>query len=109
MRHYNFAITCFTCPEQYDVYDGDKLIAYVRYRYGHLTVNPYFKELKRHFDLYSAETIYRKEIDFDTDIYSENIGDSWGGSFDDDKREEILDKLDNIIYNYFNNEKETSI
>lgn len=32
-----FVQTCFACPEQYDVYDGDRQVGYVRLRHGYLT------------------------------------------------------------------------
>ena len=31
-----FLCTCGACPEQYDVYKGDKLVGYVRLRWGFL-------------------------------------------------------------------------
>ena len=33
-----FKLTCWACPEQYDVYREDGQVAYVRLRYGRLTV-----------------------------------------------------------------------
>lgn len=30
--------TCDACPEQYDVFDGDKMVGYLRLRHGHFTV-----------------------------------------------------------------------
>lgn len=33
-----FKQTCFMCPEQYDVYRGEEQVAYVRLRWGYLTV-----------------------------------------------------------------------
>lgn len=32
-----FKLTCFACPEQYDVYLDNKQIGYVRLRWGHIT------------------------------------------------------------------------
>ena len=37
---YQFQLTCPACPEQYDVKDGNHVVADVRYRGGCLTVNP---------------------------------------------------------------------
>jgi predicted protein tyrosine phosphatase len=34
---FDFMLTCWACPEQYDVYWGDVQVAYVRLRYGRLT------------------------------------------------------------------------
>jgi hypothetical protein len=33
---YRFQLTCFACPEQYDVYKGDEQVAYIRLRWGAL-------------------------------------------------------------------------
>ncbi len=30
--------TCFACPEQYDAYDGDQQVGYLRLRHGTFTV-----------------------------------------------------------------------
>jgi len=30
--------TCYACPEQYDAYDGDKQVGYLRLRHGCFTV-----------------------------------------------------------------------
>lgn len=29
--------TCFACPEQYDVFDGERQVGYLRLRHGHFT------------------------------------------------------------------------
>jgi hypothetical protein len=31
--------TCNACPEQYDVFDGTKLVGYLRLRHGHFCAN----------------------------------------------------------------------
>lgn len=33
-----FEKTCDSCPEQYDVFEGDKRVGYVRLRFSNLTV-----------------------------------------------------------------------
>ncbi len=33
-----FVMTCIGCPEQYDVFDGDRQVGYVRLRHGFLEV-----------------------------------------------------------------------
>ena len=38
---YRWDCTCGACPEQYDIYLGDKLIAYFRLRWGGFYVAPY--------------------------------------------------------------------
>lgn len=36
-----FQMTCFACPEQYDVLDeNDNIVGYIRLRHGHLTMQP---------------------------------------------------------------------
>lgn len=34
-----FVLTCVACPEQYDVYDGEEQVGYVRLRSGKLRVD----------------------------------------------------------------------
>lgn len=61
--------TCLACPEQYDVYLNEgPAVAYVRLRYGYLSVNP----------------CVNGQIDWDTEIYSHQFEDEWSGCFDDD-------------------------
>lgn len=36
MHDFRFVQTCAACPEQYDVYEGDDLVGYVRLRHGYL-------------------------------------------------------------------------
>lgn len=53
-----FKMTCPAYPEQYDVYKGDEYVAYVRLRWGELTVHPVF----------NGEVEWTKEIcSFDLD------------------------------------------
>ncbi len=33
-RPYTLARTCFACPEQYDVFDGEKQVGFIRLRHG---------------------------------------------------------------------------
>lgn len=95
MRHYKFQQTCPGCPEQYDVWDNSKnLIAYVRYRWGYLRVNPY-KE--------------NGDIDFDTIIYDESIGDNLDGTLPNSNRQKILNKIDEAIYHYYNDTNNNEI
>lgn len=35
MEKLRLVLTCHACPEQYDVYLGDKLIGYMRLRHGY--------------------------------------------------------------------------
>lgn len=37
---YKLVLTCFACPEQYDVFDDEgKQVGYLRLRHGHFTVS----------------------------------------------------------------------
>jgi hypothetical protein len=56
--------TCGACPEQYDVFDGDKKVGYLRLRHGHFRCD---------YPDCGGETIY----------HSDTKGD---GIFDDDER-----------------------
>ena len=38
LKSLNFVRTCGACPEQYDVFDGEEQVGYVRLRWGNLTV-----------------------------------------------------------------------
>ena len=62
--------TCGACPEQYDVFEGDELVGYLRLRHGHF---------------------YASVPDVGGDVVYEAYtkGD---GIFDDDERDEHLDK-----------------
>ena len=31
-------LTCGACPEQYDAFDGERQVGYLRLRHGHFTV-----------------------------------------------------------------------
>lgn len=79
-----FVCTCEACPEQYDVYDGDKKVAYVRLRYGALNAYPYVDD----------------EISW-CSLYTKTYGDKYKGSFDDEmERNEELDHISSIIRHY---------
>lgn len=60
----NFVKTCEACPEQYDVFKGDKIVGYVRLRWGVLSCC---------YPDYEGEEIYSKSFD-----------DAWQGEFEDD-------------------------
>lgn len=76
--------TCEACPEQYDVYENNKLVAYIRLRWGHLTVN-----------LYDGNQIS------DYILYEKTYSDKFKGIFDnEDERQKELDIILSIIRNY---------
>ena len=91
-----YEMTSLACPEQYDVWDKNvpdnenyKKIAYIRYRGGLLSVNPY-KE--------------NDEIDFDTFIYSKYLTDDiYDGYLGLNENKEIFDMLNNLILNFIKN------
>jgi hypothetical protein len=60
-------ITCFACPEQYDVFLGDKQIGYLRLRWSHFTAD-------------------YPDVDGEC-VYEATIGDSgWDGRFKNDEQ-----------------------
>lgn len=76
----NFKKTCDACPEQYDVFKGDKMVGYVRLRWGNLSCC---------YPDYEGEEIYSKSFD-----------DAWQGEFEDDNER---NKYLIIIANELNN------
>ena len=40
---FDWHCTCGACPEQYDIYLSNKLVAYFRLRWGHISVTEYDK------------------------------------------------------------------
>ena len=46
---YRLHLTCSACPEQYDVYAGEQMVAYFRLRHGHFRV---------HVPDYGGEIVY---------------------------------------------------
>ena len=67
---YRLILTCGACPEQYDVFDGDRQVGYLRLRHGHFRAD---------YPDSGGETVYE----------ADTIGD---GLFDSDEREEHLTK-----------------
>lgn len=49
-----FVQTCNACPEQYDVFIGNKLVGYVRLRWG--TLRAYYPDVM-------GKTVYTAELD----------------------------------------------
>lgn len=76
-----FNLTCMACPEQYDVYDGEKYIAYIRLRWGYLAVYP--------------------NVESDEIIYSYNWEDNpYKGCFEGSEREHHLPLIAKAIKEY---------
>lgn len=77
----NFKKTCDACPEQYDVFKGDKMVGYVRLRWGVLSCR---------YPDYEGE-----------EIYSESFDDGWQGEFEDDnERNKYLIIIAKELNNY---------
>ena len=79
-----FHQTCPACPEQYDVYKGSKVVAYVRLRHGRLTV-----ECPEH----GGERIHLEYIDDSS------------GSFASAERESYLTMIAQLIKQWHNTNK----
>lgn len=76
---YEFRCTCWACPEQYDVFRDDKYVAYIRKRWGHLTVNP----------------VKDGEVVWDTVLYSETDEDPYSGTIEN--LESTLDRIAKVL------------
>lgn len=75
---YKLVCTCSACPEQYDVYDGDKKVGYLRLRHGYFRADA---------PVCGYDTVYE----------SQPKGD---GVFEDDERIPELRKAVAAIKNY---------
>ena len=76
-----FVLTCYACPEQYDVYDGDKQVGYVRLRGGHL---------RAEYPDVCGKPVYSSEIG----------DDAWAGMFtNNSERKFHLEKIANELIN----------
>ena len=81
-------LTCRCCPEQYDVYLGDKNIGYIRLRHGRLT----------------CEYLLNGKLDDSTVlVLLKDFEDGYKGVFDtDDERSEYLDRCKQCLVDYYN-------
>jgi len=106
---YRFVLTCRCCPEQYDVYDDETglKVAYVRYRHSFLEVNPVLPEFETYSFVEGGREFTDQIYDFDHYIYTDGtIGHfdgimGWDGELPDDRREEILEMIDQKIQEYY--------
>lgn len=64
--------TCPACPEQYEVYFGETIVAYVRLRFGVLRVSD------------DANNVY------DDPFYIHDFDDDYKGDFDNDKERDMF-------------------
>ena len=108
MRHYSYELTCGGCPEQYDIWDNDKNIkvAYARFRWGYLQVHPYKPETYEYIDTWTNEKKIDQEILWNIDIYEWECNDSLLGILPNEKRDSIIDEIDEAVYEYWNTDKE---
>lgn len=81
---YKYFKTCNRFPEQYDVYDGNKLIAYVRLRHGMLSCYEQSKDQK-----------------LGAHIFSIQMSDDFGEFISEEQREMWLNRIDIRLMNYF--------
>lgn len=108
-----FKQTCVIAPEQYDVFLDGKYVAYVRCRFGRLTVNPVNIELIipnivniSDFDyekIMDDNRQYEIGIDFNTQIYFKEWKDD---EFKSDIPKEEFENITNAIYNYLKEKEE---
>ena len=76
---YEFVKTCERCPEQYDVFLNGEYVAYVRLRFGYLTV-----ELG---EVGSDNVVYEKEFD-----------NEWKGEFETEaERQKYLSEILEVL------------
>lgn len=97
---YDFVKTCRACPEQYDVYDVNLKVAYVRMRWGLLRVYPYKPEVIQVENDW-GETESDREIDWNTIIYEQEFDDDLLGVLPYNERSIILAKIDDAIAKYY--------
>ena len=92
-ENFHYTLTCFGFPEQYDVYEKgtDNVVAYIRLRHSHLTVE---------CPDCGGELVFECEYD--------DPGDNLGmkGTFDSlDERIETLSHIDDVLCKYYNIKK----
>lgn len=76
---FEFVKTCERCPEQYDVFLDGKYVAYVRLRFGYLTV-----ELG--------------EAGSDNFVYEKKFDNMWKGEFyDEEEKEKYLSEIAEVL------------
>ena len=62
MVEFKLEMTCFACPEQYDVYLDNKQVGYLRLRHGHFRCDYLKCGGKRLFDTYTeGDGIFEEE------------------------------------------------
>ena len=108
-----FKQTCIIAPEQYDVFLDGKYVAYVRCRWGKLSVNPVNIELNiPNIDNISDDDYekimednrqYEIGIDFNTQIYFKEWKEE---PYKSDIPNEEFENITNAIYNYLKNKEE---
>ena len=62
MKHFKLEMTCFACPEQYDVYLDNKQVGYLRLMHRHFRCDYLECGGKRLFDTYTeGDGIFKEE------------------------------------------------
>jgi hypothetical protein len=83
--NFEFHETCLACPEQYDVYLEDKLVGYVRLRWGGLSCD---------YPDVGGDQVYTYSW------YGKESLDGYLGQFpDDDQRDYHLEQIAKALYN----------
>lgn len=83
-KNLDFKMTCFACPEQYDIFKNNKQVGYVRLRWGHLTCE--YPDVNNKL------------------VYNHNFDDPMKGCFStDEEREEYLTYCAESINKALNN------
>jgi len=78
-----FKQTCAICPEQYDVFYNEKMVAYIRLRWGRLTVE--------------CPDIRGKLV------FHHQFKDGWKGGFDsEEERKDYLEIIKKVIESHIN-------
>lgn len=79
INKYALVLTCGACPEQYDVFEGEKQVAYFRLRHGHFRVD---------VPDCGGETVFTASPDGD-------------GLFEDYERDNYLNKAVRAVEDYY--------
>lgn len=88
---YTFKCTCYACPEQYDVFYESECVAYVRKRWGYLTVNP----------------VKNGNVIWSNILYSETDEDRYSGTIED--LDSTIDKITSVLDEFVNEGKKKRI
>ena len=89
-NNFKFINTTPYAPEQYNIVDeNNKLIAYIRTRWGEINVYPYINN----------------EIDFNNSIFHIKFDDEYLGAIPDNMKDDIFDSITSKLNQYLNDIK----